>query len=306
MFKVNIYRGKFIESSHNIKALVINNKNKIIYSTKNNNDYIYPRSAIKIFQSIPFVLSGAPEYYKINTAQIALSASSHFGEKKHINYLKNWLNKIKVREKLLKCGVHNPLNLESSNKLLLKGKKPSEIHNNCSGKHLGMISTSKFKGYNLSNYTNFNHPIQKEILNILENFTESKISNKYKAVDGCSAPQYAFKIESLSLAMSKIASFNELDFKISLVINKLLYSIANNPFFIGGTNRFDSELIRITKGRLFCKIGAEGVLLFADIHNKYGGVIKVLDGNQRAIPSAAITLLKKIKSINASEQKKIK
>ena len=67
MFKVNIYRGKFIESSHNIKALVINNKNKIIYSTKNNNDYIYPRSAIKIFQSIPFVLSGAPEYYKINT-----------------------------------------------------------------------------------------------------------------------------------------------------------------------------------------------------------------------------------------------
>ena len=41
-------------------------------------------SAIKIFQSIPLVLSGASEFYNLTDKQIALSSSSHFGEPKHI------------------------------------------------------------------------------------------------------------------------------------------------------------------------------------------------------------------------------
>ena len=122
MLKVNIYRGKLVESTHNVKIFVINNKHKIIYSTNNDSDYLYPRSSIKIFQSIPLVLSKAANYYKINEKQLALSASSHFGESKHIKFLKNWLKKINIKENVLRCGVHNPLNIESSNKLLLSGK----------------------------------------------------------------------------------------------------------------------------------------------------------------------------------------
>ena len=305
MIKVEIIRGKQIESLHSIKCLVINSKNKIIYTTNNDNDLVFPRSAIKIFQAIPFILSGASDYFNTNEKQIALSSSSHFGEIRHINYLKDWLKKIKISENYLKCGIHNPSNQASANKLLLKGIKPTPIYNNCSGKHLGMISTAIYKDYNIDNYTNFDHPIQKSILLILENFTEYKIKKINKSIDGCSAPQYSFPIESLALAMSKVSCYSQLQFDISISLNKLLYSIIKNPFYIGGTNRFDSELINITKGRIFCKGGAEGVLLFSDFKKKYGGILKVEDGNFRAIPSATIALLKKIGSINKFEEKKL-
>ena len=134
-----------------------------MFSTNNDIDYVYPRSSIKILQAIPFISSGAVDYFKVNDKEIALSASSHGGEPKHIYFLKNWIKKININEKYLKCGVHNPLNLNYSNKLLLKGIKPNTIYNNCSGKHLGMISTSIHYKYNLKNYLEYNHPTQKEI-----------------------------------------------------------------------------------------------------------------------------------------------
>ena len=49
-----IYRGKVLESSHGIKCLIRNVNGKTIFSTNNENDIIYPRSSIKIFQGIPF------------------------------------------------------------------------------------------------------------------------------------------------------------------------------------------------------------------------------------------------------------
>ena len=117
MFKVKIIRGNLIESLHEIKSIVLGLNSKIIYSNDYDDDFIFPRSAIKIFQAIPLIKSGAFEYYNINEKQIALAASSHFGEHKHIYYLKSWLEKINIGEKFLKCGIHNPLNFKSSNNL---------------------------------------------------------------------------------------------------------------------------------------------------------------------------------------------
>ena len=66
------------------------------------------------------------------------------------------------------------------------------------------------------------------------------------------------------------------------------------------------EVIKITKGRLFCKGGAEGVLIFADFTKKIGGVIKILDGNNRAIPSIAMQIFLKLKLLSENEINKLK
>ena len=55
MLKAVIKRGKIIESVHNIKCLIKNSKNRIIFSTKNDKELIYPRSSIKFIQAIPFI-----------------------------------------------------------------------------------------------------------------------------------------------------------------------------------------------------------------------------------------------------------
>ena len=87
------YRGKVIESTHNIKCYIGSTNGRIIFSTGNENDYIYPRSSIKIFQAIPFALSNGFDVYNLNKKQIALSCSSHCGENFHINELENWIKK---------------------------------------------------------------------------------------------------------------------------------------------------------------------------------------------------------------------
>ena len=305
MFEVNVNRGNLVESRHKIKAIVISARDKIIYSTRNNKDLTYARSAVKVFQAIPLFLSGAADYYHLDTKQITISCSSHAGELQHIAVIKRWLKKIKISENTLKCGVHNPLNINISNKLLLSGKKPTPIYNNCSGKHLGMITTAIYKGYNVKTYLNLNHPVQRTILSILQKFTEHLVLKKQHAVDGCGVPQYAFPLESLALAMVKLSLHKKMDSSLALCLKKILESICKHPILIGGSQKFDSELIRITKGRIFCKIGAEGVLMFSDMKNHYGGILKVIDGNQRVIPTATVSLLKKIGSLKKNEEKKL-
>ena len=186
------------------------------------------------------------------------------------------------------CGIHNPIDLRSSNNLLLGGKTPTQLHNNCAGKHLGMISGCLANNMSYNNYVDFDHPYQKLIRQTLETFMGSKIQKNCIGIDGCSAPQYAFLLNNLSGSMINLIKEKNNNNEYSKAINIILSSINKYPKLIGGRNSFDSEVIKITKGRIFCKGGAEGVLLFADFIKKIGGVIKDIDGNDRAKPSITV------------------
>ena len=303
LFNVLVQRGRLTESIHKAKYLIKNSNSKTILSSGHDEDCIYPRSAIKIFQALPFINSGAHEKYSLSEKNLAISCSSHCGESKHINVLKDWLKKINLSTKNLKCGIHNPINNESSKNLLLSRQKPTQLHNNCSGKHLAMLSGCLANKLEYYNYLDYDHPYQKLIRNSLEYFTESSIKQKCIGIDGCNAPQYAFSINSLTNAIIKLTNIKN---NYSNGVHKLLNAITKYPFLIGGKERFDSEVIKHTHGRIFCKGGAEGVLLFVDISKKIGGVIKIEDGNERAIPPLAMKIFFKLKLLSSTEKKILK
>ena len=305
LFKTFVQRGKLTESVHTAKCLVKNSNFKTILSSGHSKDLIYPRSAIKIFQALPFINSGAPEKYFLNEKNLAISCSSHCGELNHLNVLKDWLKKINLSINDLKCGIHNPINNESSNNLLLSGQKPTQLHNNCSGKHLAMLSGCLANKMEYANYVDYDHPYQKLIRNSLEYFTESLIKPKSIGIDGCNAPQYAFSIDDLSNTMINLINKKNIKNDYSKAICILLNAIAKYPLLIGGKKRFDSEVIKHTRGRIFCKGGAEGVLLFVDIFKNIGGVIKIEDGNERAMPSLAMKILSKLKLLSSNERKNL-
>ena len=297
-------RGNLVESYHDIKCYVGSFKGDKIFSTNNENDLIYPRSSIKIFQGIPFANSNAIDLYRLTNKQIALSCSSHCGENFHLKELKNWLKKTKLKPSDLKCGIHNPLHKESSEKLFLSGHMPYQIHNNCSGKHLAMLSSCLANNYDIKNYVDFNHQHQVNIRNIFYKFTEKKISKKNYGIDGCSAPQYAFRIKEIERALVNLLKSYRGNFYFTEHVKIIINSILNNPKFIGGSKNLDSNLMKISNKKIFCKGGAEGVFLF--IHLKKGiiGILKVKDGNERVLPSAVYTLCKKFKILNKEELKK--
>ena len=178
LFKAFVQRGKLTESIHIAKCLVKNSNFKTILSSDHCKDLVYPRSAIKIFQALPFINSGAHNKYSLNKKNIAISCSSHCGEQNHLNVLKDWLKKINLSIKDLKCGIHNPINNEAFNDLLLNKQEPTQLHNNCSGKHLAMLSGCLANKMGYANYLDYDHPYQKLIRKSLEYFTESSINKK--------------------------------------------------------------------------------------------------------------------------------
>jgi L-asparaginase II len=303
--KTFVTRGKIIESVHLSKCVIQDYNYRTIFSSNHDNDLIYPRSAIKIFQALPFVASNACEIYNLSTKQMAISCASHCGEPEHLAVLNNWLKKIKIKKNVLKCGIHNPLTKRSSDKLLLSGKKPDQLHNNCAGKHLAMISGCLSLNLDLKNYLEKNHAYQKLIRKYLEYFTNTKITRIQKAVDGCSAPQYAFPLKSISIAMINLLKHFKEEKKYSNEVRLLLRSISKYPHLTGSRSIYPSQLMSSTNGRMFCKTGAEGVLLFAHKEKKIGGVIKVMDGNERALPSVANQIFKKLNILNKIELSKL-
>ena len=139
-FRAIVKRGEVEESFHEAKYLIKDSNFDILVTSNNENDFVFPRSSIKIFQALPFIISGAHKIFDLDEQILALACSSHCGESFHIKCLEKWIKKLNIKLSDLKCGIHNPINYKSSNKLLLDGRNPNQLHNNCSGKHLAMIS----------------------------------------------------------------------------------------------------------------------------------------------------------------------
>ena len=303
MIHVDFIRGNKVESTHQVKALVTNVNGRKLLSTKNDNEFFFPRSSIKIFQAIPFAMSNAIKNYKLNNKHIALACASHKGEKIHIRELKKWISKIKLKTKNLKCGIHGPLDKKANEKIIYSRKKFNELHNNCAGKHLGMLTSCLINNQSINNYLDYNHTHQKNIRKVFNKFTETKLSKKNFSLDGCSAPQYSFKIKSISKALNNLIKSYKDNYDYSEEVKTLINSVLANPEFIGGTTSFDTKVMKTAKGKIFCKSGAEGVFLFIDIQKEISGVIKITDGNERAIPISILNIFKKLKIMNKIELK---
>ena len=304
--ETSFIRSNLIESVHKIKLLVKDKNRKVLLSTGNDSDYIYPRSSIKIFQAIPFVTSNANNEFKLSPKILALACSSHRGEDYHIKELKKWIDKIKLKEKILQCGIHYPLNNNAKENILRLNKRLNQLYNNCAGKHLAMVSSCLLNKYNTNNYLSFKHPHQIKIRKIFEKFSETKIKPLSYGIDGCSAPQYSFRINDLSNMLNNLTKSYKNEFEYNKETNLLIKSITKHPKYIGGTDSLDSIIMTISKEKIFCKGGAEGVFIFSDLNKEITGIIKVVDGNERAIPSVIYNLFKKYKIMNLYELKKLK
>jgi len=279
--------GETVESIHRGHLLIIDGLGNEIVRIGNPETVAFIRSSAKAFQLIPCLLSGAAEKFGFIESEIALACASHSGEKIHVETAEKMLKKAGLSESDLKCGTHIPFDEKRAEEMLRNSEKPTQLHNNCSGKHAAMLAFAKHIGADIKTYDLIENPVQQAILETVSHFTETPKDEIPIAVDGCAAPNFALSVRAMAKGFLKLV-FPPEDFDDNLreACRRIVTAMMNYPELVGGTERLDTLLMNAARGRIISKIGAEGVWLCGvlpspEYKKGLGIAMKIEDGDDK-------------------------
>ena len=303
-----VYRGKNIdgvlidprlESVHYGIFAVLDENDHLLLSAGDVHHKTYIRSAAKPFQMLPMLASGAIEHFGFTSRECAIVCASHNGEPAHVEAARGILEKIGLNVAHLQCGAHAPYHTASAEELIRKGEAFTALHNNCSGKHSGMLASCVKKKYPIETYLDFEHPLQLEILEYVKEFSGAK--ETFRGTDGCSAPVFELEIIQMARMFARLGSGKQDLLKRSFSIMRA------EPFMIGGTSRFDTDLIQ--NSNVVGKVGGEGIHCVAvppeNDRPAIGLAVKIADGNFRALYPVVTSLLNRLGVLNEGQMQKL-
>ena len=303
---VNVTRGGIVESKHRGSIAVVDVNGTTQMSFGDIKSVVYPRSSVKIFQALPMVLSGAVEKYNLTAEELSVCCASHGGEVRHTKVVNNILQKAGLTVDDLECGSHKPTHNDSADSLIKQSKKFNPLHNNCSGKHAGMLLLAKMNGFDTKGYTDPQHPVQQTIMGCFESIFEYSLENSPFDRDGCSAPTWALPLQNLAYGFAKVSDpYATLPEPTARAITSLRDSVIQEPFMVGGTNRACSRIMEVLQNKAFVKFGAEAVYTASLTEYGLGIAIKIDDGSTRAVEVALISVLDKIGVLSDTDKQQL-
>jgi len=279
---VEVTRGPIVESRHRGSAAIVDVTGKVARSWGDHTAAVYPRSAIKPLQAIPLVETGAAEAFGLSDAEIAMACASHGSEPRHTEAVAALLARIGLSSEDLECGAHWPTHDETARAMAKAGEIPCAIHNNCSGKHSGFLTTAVHKGEATQGYIRFEHPVQQRILGVLEAMCGIDLGNAPRGIDGCSIPTVAIPLENLAYGMARFGAPDDMPEIRAAACRRIGNAVAAEPFMVAGTGRYCTEVMTVTGRAVLLKTGAEGVFCAAIPEYGLGVALKCDDGATRA------------------------
>lgn len=291
---VNVMRGEVVESRHAGAVAVVDADGRSVLTLGDVERPVFPRSAIKVIQALPLIESGAADRYGFGAEELALACASHGGEPGHVEVAARMLKSAGLEVSALKCGTHWPLNSASSQALARSGGMATALHNNCSGKHSGFLCACCVMGADTATYTDPSHPIQREVKATLENFAGVTLGEDLRAIDGCAVPTWAMPLSALACAFARIGTGAGFAPKRAKALSRLRAAVAEKPWYVAGTGRFCTEVMRAFGARIFVKTGAEGVFCAALPEQGLGIAVKCDDGTTRAAEVMVAAILERL------------
>ncbi len=282
---VEVSRGGFVESRHRGAFVISDAKGGIVAKLGDIESPVYPRSAIKAFQCLPLLESGAAERFGLSDDEICLCCSSHNGEEEHVHVARSILHKADVDEACLECGAHWPSYREAAYALVRAGKPALQVHNNCSGKHAGMLALARHLKIELQGYVGVAHGVQQRVAEVLGRYCEVELSQAPMGIDGCSVPTWALPLHKLAKGFAKLSG--------DAAGQRMGTAVRSHPFLIAGSGAFDTRIMEAVP-RLFVKYGAEAVYCGFVAHAGLGFALKIDDGGKRASEVAIAAALAKL------------
>lgn len=299
---VNVTRGSLIESRHSGAIAVADADGRMVWSIGDVERPVFPRSAIKGLQAIPLVETGAAEAFGLSGAELALACSSHKSEAQHVATAASVLEKCGLAEDALECGAHWPRLIEDQKALILNGREPGALHNNCSGKHSGFLCLSQHLGADPSGYILPGHRVQQTVRACLEDMTGAAHGEDRCGTDGCSIPTYAVPLSALAKAFAAFGTGQGLSGDRARAASSLRAACATYAFHVSGTGGFCTDIMNRFGERVFVKTGAEGVFCATFPERGLGIALKCDDGATRASEVMMAQIIAAFVSLTADEE----
>ncbi len=272
------YRGEVLESFHRGVICVVDRDGNIVYSEGNVEQVCYPRSALKFFQQLPLLLSGAPDHFGFSDEEIAIMCGSHNGENEHLRVVKSILAKIGLNESNLLCGAQAPTLKQDYYALVRAGEAPRALHNNCSGKHAGFLAWCVYNNADVHTYLEPGHPLHIEIKRWVTAFYELPETTLQSGIDGCSAPIFAMPVKNQAIAYRNLAAPDSFDPAVQEACARIRRAVSQYPLMIAGNKRYCTDLMRVAGNKIVGKTGADGVYCIGIPDKGLGIAIKIDDG----------------------------
>ncbi|ACD72075.1 hypothetical protein BRUCa_0563 [Brucella melitensis] len=291
---VEVYRGPVVESRHRGAIAVVDGDGRNVFSLGDIERPTFPRSAIKSIQALPLVESGAADAFGFENADLAMACASHSGEEEHVARAASMLQKAGLDSTALECGSHWPFQQPVLVKLAQSGRQPTPLHNNCSGKHAGFLAACVHCGMETKGYVALGSSIQDMVRDTMEAVTGAPHSIDHCGTDGCSIPTYAIPLSNLAHGFAKMATGAGLGDKRAKAAQRLIHACMAEPFYVAGTKRACTELMRMAPGRIFVKTGAEGVFCGSVPELGFGFAMKCDDGATRASEAMVAAVLSRL------------
>jgi L-asparaginase II len=303
---VEVTRGQFVESRHRGCAVVVDATGRLLWHRGDPDQLVVARSALKPIYAIPLVTSGAADALRCTPIELTLACSSHLGGHFHTDPIRAWLQRIKLDEDALQCGVHTPFGRQVQENLIRHGKKPTPIQNNNSGKHAGFLSTAVFKGEPIAGYLESDHPVQVRIREAVEQICQVRLDRLPRVTERCGAPINAMPICAIAFGMARFAGGLSLQGPAGLAASALIQAISVCPRYLVGEGRHSTFVVETTGGRIIIKGGSEGVFAGFDRRRQLGFAVKIDDGGSRAADVAILAMLLSCGSLNEQEAKALR
>jgi L-asparaginase II len=295
---VEVTRGALVESKHIVHVVVAHADRGVIASCGDAHYVSFVRSAIKMFQALPLVEDNAVAALGLTSEELALCTASHNGEPFHVAAALRILHKAGVHDDALACGAHAPMFPPAAAALLMAGDKARRIHNNCSGKHAGMLALATHHKWPRDDYHLLPHPVQARVLATVAEWSGVPGHAITVAVDGCGLPTFALPLDAVALACARFAAAAASPSPAATIVD----AMSAHPEYVAGTGRLCTALMRTARSqRLFAKVGAEGYYCAGVPDMRIGIALKVEDGAKRASEPALLATLRAIDALTADD-----
>jgi L-asparaginase II len=288
---VEVTRGNKVESVHRGSIVIMDGDGGLLVGIGDVDKPVFPRSACKAIQALPLVESGAADAYGFGDREIALACASHSGEKVHADTAATMLEAAGLDESALECGWHWPSWQEASHDLVRENRQPTQLHNNCSGKHSAFLCTCRHLGIDHRGYVGAGHTSQELVREAMESVTGAAHDAEQLGIDGCSIPTYAIPLTALARGFARMATGTGLPPARAAAARRILAANMAQPFLVAGSERMDTRLMKAAQGRIMSKTGAEGVYCSAVPEFGVGIAIKCDDGATRGAETMLLAAL---------------